>query len=340
MQIETIQTEEAWAALAVEWNELLTNSATNVPFLRHEYLTGWWAHRGGGEWPQAELYIVVGRDADGALLGVAPLFFSPNRDGVPALLLLGSIEISDFLDVIVAPENLTAFVAALLAHLTGPDAPAWQRLDFYNLLEESPTLPVLQAAAAELGLTYEQVRDQPAPMITLPGDIDDYLASLDKKYRHEIRRKMRNAASFFLPVTWYVVEDGDTLEDEIEGFFAMMREEEEKAAFLTEEMVAQMKTVARSMFDSGLLHLTFLKVGHDKAACYFNFQYDNKIWVYNSGLARKFDKLSPGIVLTGFLLMDAIENGIEVFDLMRGDEEYKYHLGGQDRFVMRVTIDR
>jgi len=36
--------------LQSEWNELLAESVTHVPFLRFEYLRSWWQHLGGGEW--------------------------------------------------------------------------------------------------------------------------------------------------------------------------------------------------------------------------------------------------------------------------------------------------
>jgi CelD/BcsL family acetyltransferase involved in cellulose biosynthesis len=101
-----------------------------------------------------------------------------------------------------------------------------------------------------------------------------------------------------------------------------------------------MKAIAHVWFQAGMLQLAFLKVGNDYAAAYFNIDYNNRIWVYNSGMAGKFGQLSPGIVLAGYLLMDAIEKGREEFDMMRGDEDYKYHLGGQDRCVMRVVMER
>ena len=88
MQIEVINSEAGFAALADEWNQLLTKSITDVPFLRHEYLSAWWEHRGGGEWPEAELYILIGRDEAGELVGIAPLFRATAESGIPVLMLL------------------------------------------------------------------------------------------------------------------------------------------------------------------------------------------------------------------------------------------------------------
>ncbi|MEN8241740.1 MAG: GNAT family N-acetyltransferase [Chloroflexota bacterium] len=340
MKINTIQTVQAWDALAEEWNQLLAGSISNVPFLRHEYLRAWWQHLGGGEWESAELYILTGRDQDDALTGIAPFFLSKNHAGKPALFLLGSLEISDFLDLIVPAEQLDAFTDALLAHLTGPDAPTWEALEISNILEESPTLAALETAAGKYGLNFSQERLQPSPLITLPADFDTYLESLDSRYRRELTRKMRNVLRHFIPTRVVRVEDQADLDTEMEDFFAMMREEPEKDSFLQGTMIEQIKAVAQAAADHGWLDLRFLIVGREKAAGYLNFVYDNRVWVYNSCMASKFAKLSPGISLIGLLIQDAIEENTAAFDLMRGDEEYKYHLGGVDRWVVKAVVSR
>ena len=68
--------------------------------------------------------------------------------------------------------------------------------------------------------------------------------------------------------------------------------------------------------------------------------FPNRIWVYNSGLNRDFQSLSPGWVLLGYLLQWAITNGRSEFDFMRGDEEYKYRFGAVNQYVMRVKLTR
>jgi len=81
-------------------------------------------------------------------------------------------------------------------------------------------------------------------------------------------------------------------------------------------------------------------VGGQKAAGYVSFDYQNRIWVYNSGLNRDFSEYSPGWVLLGYLLQWANEQGREEFDFMRGDEDYKYRFGAIDRSVVRACLSR
>jgi CelD/BcsL family acetyltransferase involved in cellulose biosynthesis len=340
MQLNVIQTRESFDSLAEEWNHLLSQSASHVPFLRHEYLSAWWHTLGGGEWPHGELYTVTARHDQGDLCGIAPLFLTTNREGEAALMLLGSIEISDYLDVIARPQDLGDFLNLLLEHLSGPEAPAWQVLDLYNLLEGSPTLPALEAAARRCGWRFSQERLQHCPYIPLPGDWEAYLGGIDKKQRHEIRRKIRRVESAQVPVRWRIVGQGDDLDAEVDAFLELMAQDPEKQAFLTRGMRSQMHIAVRAAQREGWLQLSFLEVDGVKAAGYLNFDYADHIWVYNSGIDFQFGDLSPGWVLLGYLLQWAIEHKRRAFDFMRGNESYKYRFGGVDRFIMRARVTR
>ena len=334
MNYTLINDFETFKKLAPQWNELLAESIANVPFLRHEYLRGWWASLGGGEWDAGELAIITA-ERDGALVGIAPLFQNEAR-----LLFLGSIEISDFLDFIVREADLKEFLGGLLDFLASHATLAWSALDLHNLVEDSPALPVLKTAAEARGWNFAQETLQPAPFVALPETFDQYLASLKKKQRHEVRRKIRRAEGDEREVSWFIVDDPEKLDKNIEACCQLMAQDPEKQAFLTQTMKSQMKAAIHAGFEAGWLQLAFLEVDGEKAAGYLNFDYGNRIWVYNSGLDMKFRDLSPGWVLLGYLLEWAIENGRSEFDFMRGDERYKYKFGGVDRFVVRATVTR
>lgn len=340
MHIATVRTLPELISLEKEWNDLLAVSASHVPFLRHEYLTAWWQGLGGGEWSKGELYVVTARQEQGELVGIAPLFQTDNREGEPALMLLGSIEISDYLDVIAHPDDLPAFMEALLDYLQGESLPGSHLLDWYNLLESSPTLPALQTAADKLGWSYSEQALQHCPYIPLLGDWEKYICSIDKKQRHEIRRKMRRSEEYYLPVRWYISQDGDTLKQDVDDFLQLMAYDADKAKFLTPSMREQMHAIVQAASEAGWLQLAFIEVNGKKAAGYLNFDYMNHIWVYNSGLDFQYGELSPGWVLLGYLLEWANEHQREYFDFMRGDEQYKYRFGAVDRRVMRATLHK
>lgn len=338
MNYTLITTFNDFKSLAPAWNTLLSESIANLPFLRHEYLRAWWDSRGGGEWEHGELAIITA-ERDGALVGIAPLFQTTYQDK-PTLLFLGSIEISDYLDFIVREADLADFMHGLLDFLASHATLTWAALDLQNLVESSPSLPTLQTEALTRAWDFTRETLQPAPYVILPGDFDEYLAGIKKKQRHEIRRKMRRAEADEREVTWYIVDDETKLDKNIEACCHLMSQDPEKQAFLTQLMKSQMKAAIHAAFEAGWLQLAFLEVDGVKAAGYLNFDYGNRIWVYNSGLDMSFSDISPGWVLLGYLLEWANEHGRSEFDFMRGDEPYKYKFGGLDRFVVRARLER
>ncbi|NJD61068.1 MAG: GNAT family N-acetyltransferase, partial [Anaerolineae bacterium] len=161
---------------------------------------------------------------------------------------------------------------------------------------------------------------------------------VDKKQRHEIRRKIRRSEEYYLPVHWYISQDGANLDQETDEFLQLMTNDPDKAKFLTPAMRQQIHAIVQAAAKAGWLQLAFIEVNGEKAAGYLNFDYMNHIWVYNSGLDFRFSELSPGWVLLGYLLEWANTNKRQYFDFMRGDELYKYRFGAIDRRVMRLTL--
>ena len=244
----------------------------------------------------------------------------------------------DFLDFIITPQDLPRFIPALLNFLNEQDDPKWQMLDLYNILDNSPTLAIIKTSAEANGWLYTQKKLQPSPYITLPGDWEAYLAGIDKKQRHEIRRKLRRTAEVPIQANWYIVEKGQRLATETESFIDMMAGDPEKQIFLTELMRQHLHNTARVAFENDWLQLSFFTLGGEKAAAYMSFIYDQRLWVYNSGWNLKYSEFSPGWVLLANLLKWSNDNGIHEFDFMRGGERYKYKFGGVDRYVVRAVL--
>jgi CelD/BcsL family acetyltransferase involved in cellulose biosynthesis len=319
------------------WNTLVETSIADTPFSRYEYLCEWWRTLGGGEWKDVELVLVSATEND-QLIGIAPLFLA-DYDGQRALLLIGSIEISDYLDLIVRAEDHARFLAGLLDFLASSKAGAWSALDWYNLPDSSPTLTALKAEAGKRGWTHHEEIYRPTPRIPLNGSFDEYLSGIDKKQRHEIRRKMRRAVESGR-VRFHLIDSAANIESEIDDFFNLMVQDPNKEQFLHPEMRQQMTMTIRNAFERGYLWLAFLEVDGAKAAASLNFDYKNKLWGYNSGVGREHMELSPGWVLLGQVIQWCCENGRYEFDFMRGDEDYKYRFGGVNSYVMRIRIER
>lgn len=338
MQFSLVTTEDAWADLKAEWDALLKRSITQVPFLLWDFQHAWWQTKGGGEWPaeSSQLAIITAREED-VLVGIAPLFASEKADQPRALRFIGQVEVSDYLDLIVAPDYLESFTTELLAFLAQEPTLKGLPLLLDNILEDSPSRPALRAAATGQNWVYTDEILQPSPYIPTAPDWEQYLAGLGKKQRHEIRRKMRNAATQH-DSSWYIMQHGEKCQQEMDDFLHMMRSEPHKDTFLNPLMVDFMRAVAEAACKKEILQLAFLIMDGEKVGAYLSFINDKKLLVYNSAWNPKFSQFSPGWVLLSHLIQWAIEQGFSEVDMMRGNERYKYKFGGVDRHVLSVTL--
>jgi CelD/BcsL family acetyltransferase involved in cellulose biosynthesis len=111
-----------------------------------------------------------------------------------------------------------------------------------------------------------------------------------------------------------------------------------KAEFLRNPANASFfRAVLPTIAARGWLRMTLLQVNQEAVAAYCDFDYQGKTLVYNSGLLPdRYSHLSTGIVLLAYNIQHAIEKGNHLFDFLRGNETYKYRMGGQDTKVFKL----
>ncbi len=354
-----LYTEEAgFAALRGEWNRLLKSSRSDTIFLTWEWQRTWWHHVGAMRGP---LYLLAIRQ-DGRLVGLCPLYLTVES-GLRCLQVVGCIEVSDYLDLIVQAGQEDAVYAAFLDWLAGPQAPAWDLLDLCNQPQASLAHVRLPEMAHARGWDAQVIEEDVCPVVALPpsggaapgssaeGDgWEAYLAGLDKKDRHEIRRKLRRFEREAPDARMVLVGDGGVarpeggagmdLDSAVARFIHLHRlSSRAKDAFMTDEMRGFFHALAHILGEQGWLRLFFLEVGGLAVASYFCFDYGNEILVYNSGYdPHASSHLSLGWVLLARVIQYAIAQGRARVDFLQGNEDYKYRFGGRDTIVYRTLI--
>ncbi len=356
MKVELYEDVSGFKALQRLWNGLLSQGASDTLFLTWEWQRAWWAAFGEGK----DLRLLAMRDGRGELVAIVPLFVQetlldssaslpvinvenpitmPNTRPERTVHLVGGSEVSDYLDVLAAADvNRDAWSAAL--DLLG-QFEDWQIIDLRSLPAASPTVSAVAELARARGWDVMQAREDVCPVLDLPATWDGYLAErLDKKKRHELRRKMRKAERE-VDVHWYLVEPHN-LDVGLQVFFELHRASDpEKDTFMTDRMESFFGDVAAAARDNGWLRLAILRFEGHAVASYLCFDYGGARLVYNSGFdVSTYAYLSPGIVLMGHLIEDAIERGLQRLDFLQGDERYKYDLGALDTEVVRILIRR
>ncbi len=181
--------ERVFTELQAEWNVLLRRSTCDNIFSTWEWQSSWWtAYEAGALW------VIACRDDQDRLVAVAPWFIETQPGGERVVRSIGCVDVTDYVDVIVEP-GYTRQVYSALAQQLLDESERYDRVNLCNIPEESPTRTEFPSVLKSCGFDVEVVEQEVCPVIILPRDFEDYLARLDKKQRHEIRRKMRRAES-------------------------------------------------------------------------------------------------------------------------------------------------
>ena len=321
--VEVFESEAGFEVLRGEWNDLLRRSPTDTIFLRWEWQSLWWEAYHPGD-----LLIAAVRDDSGALVGIAPWFIDTTSPDERVVRGIGCVDVTDYVDIIFDAAHVETVMTAL-ADLLAERASSYTRVNLCNLRDASPTLPGLRAALDRAGFQTATEQQEVCPVIPLSRTFEQYIESLDKKNRHELRRKMRIAEGN-RELSTKIVGLEDDLETYTAQFMKLMAEStDDKAAFLQNpQHVTFFKSILPVMMANEWLQLAFLNYGDVPIAAYVNFVYNGRVMVYNSGLSLAYGHLGPGIVLIVNLIRHACNCGYNAFDFLRGNEEYKFRLGG------------
>lgn len=295
-------------------------------FVLPGWLDAWWQVFGAGYKP----LILVVREND-EVIGIAPLKL---KDGTVSV--IGDNSVCDYLDFITAPGKESAFALALLDYLLSHGV---KSLVMETLRPESVAGNSVVDRAKRHGRSVTCSPIDVSFETELPSNWEAYLASLESKQRRDIERKMRQLDRV-AEVRFRVLRNSEVGEAELTSFFQMMGESRrDKAQFLTAEMRSFFEKIAAAMSAYGLLRLAFLEVGVARVAAILYFEYNDRIYLYNSGYMPQYAGMNVGLVSKLYCIRQAIEERKKVFDFLKGSEVYKSRLGGYEVKLSRCVID-
>ena len=313
--------------IAEGWEDLLPSCWTNTVFVTPWWQTTWLRHFGD----PSTARVVAALNGDGALVGIAPMDVSAG-----SVTFLGDTDLFDYRDFLVRKGTEDAFYPAMFDEI---DTWEWETLDLESVPEGSPTIGFVTAAAKSKGWDVEVEEEDKAPLTCLPGNWEDYVSGLGKKYRHELRRKIRKLGNSG-EVTQYDCTP-EMLSEHLPDFFRLHRlSSPEKADFMTEARERFFAELMEAAAARGQLKLSMLELDGARVAACINFDYEDSYLLYNSGYDPAYSQFSVGFVNKAWTIKDAIESGKRTFDFLRGTERYKYDLGAEDRSIYTIRIRR
>lgn len=361
------------------WDELAARNPWATPFSSWSFQRAWWDAYGASAHDQTLIVCAAGGRSGGRETGdpiaIVPLMHRHEvEDGdaatasklrglgsgrltpVPATakaVFFGASYHSDYATILAAPDDLDGVAAALVEHLAlpgsiDPQHPAdWDAVDLRRLRCGDPAADALAAAfgAREIaeGWTLNLEREDVCPVVHLtPGTpFDDYLSTLEKKSRHEIRRKLRRAEGAG-PIRFERAADPLA---ELDAFIDMHQGKwGENGLFPPTPGGDASRVFLRRWFEesgpNGPVELHFLTVGGRRIAAGILVDDGRRLMFWNAGVDSEARDLSPGVVLAARCIQLALERGREAFDFLRGNEPYKYEWGAVDEPIQRLLVRR
>jgi len=316
---------------AGEWERLLATNPTASAFSNRAVHEAWWIGYGA---ETTDISVAV-YDAAGALHAYLPLMLRP--DGVRYLGATYHIDYATVLIDLSETQRATAAVDALVAHLYA-EATA---LDLRRLRRADHAHTLLMAALANnTTRTATLTVEEPAPAIDLTNitTFDEHLERIDKKDRHEIRRKVRRGEG-----AGVTISSKQHAADDLAEFIKLHRARWGHHGLFTEdEKGARDETFMRELFaraPEGLITIIVarnLEFGAFAAGLFLRDATGIRYWNAGGELAAR--ALSPGILLFAHGLQMAISERKQTFDFLRGNESYKYEVGATDVDVLMITV--
>jgi CelD/BcsL family acetyltransferase involved in cellulose biosynthesis len=315
-----------------DWSAIVHADPAGTFFHTPGYLKLYWEEF--GETPE-HLLLAFAEEEDGAQVGAVAF----ERIG-ETLRFLGGTEVTDYMGPVAMPQTQGALAAGLWSALLQRDD--WRAADLRGLPEDGPWLGLLRDAASERRLAVEEMEDQNgvAPFLPLPDTWDAYLEGLPAKLRHEIKRKARKLEAETGPFA-VVSATEQTLIPFLDRFVELHRlSEGPKGVFMQPGMEIFFRRLGEAFGPAGIFRLSFIEVAGVKAAGTIGFCFGETFSLYNSAFDRELQQLAPGMVLVAEDIRQAIEDGCETFDLLKGDYAYKYRFGARPRGIRRLMVTR
>lgn len=313
--------------ILVEWNELLSNSFVNEIFLTHVWQHNWWKKFGSSH-PN----VLFGLKENSQLIGIAPLIKTNET-----ITFIGGSDLFDYHDFVVMRGKEDLFYGKLVELI---QEIGFSDLDLTSIPEHSPTLELFSQKLRSIGIYVNQREEDVAPVLKLQNTWEEYLQHLNKKNRHEIKRKIRkldSAGSYTHDICSHLNTQCDCMDD----FIRLMKlSNPVKSNFLTPIREEFFRTLPYALSETGFFKLNFLKFENARVASCISFEYNNTVYLYNSGYDPDLSHLSIGLINTIMCIKHAIQSKHSTFDFLRGSERYKYHLGASNRHLYHLRATR
>lgn len=340
----SIHTDESiFSTLDTEW-EKLAHQSNQMICMSPGWAASWWKHF--GKHKMRSLFIVTVYD-NNKLVAIFPFYKGVTKLGgvtiQKRIQIIGSggspneqlgfsddYGISDFLDLIVAPDYSSRIADLMVTLLTTPDFSGHQ-ITFHQARDDSYIMQTLYPLL--LLKSKRRVQKKHTDVcyyveIDRKGDFQDFI----KKSKSNARRRFRQTLRARGPENEYSIEEPDTIPGVEKLITKLMQLHQDRwnktgytGAFQDERFREFFKELSMSAYRENRLWLKHAVDESGICAVRMLLLYNGRFYDYMSGYDDDSPsaKYRPGIGLLLELVEDSFELPVTRIELLRGDEGYK-----------------
>lgn len=348
---------KAFAYLYLDWTELAEKSDQLV-CMSPDWVSSWWKHFGRNK--NRSLFIIAVYDQE------KPVAIFPFFKGITRIFgkvvekrlqLIGSggnrneqwgfsddYGISDFLDFVVDPDYQEA-IADLFISLLKNSELSGHRIIFNHVRDDSYIHKFIYRTLLESKIPVKKDKTDHCPYIDLTDS--DHLLSFVEQCKSNARRRFRQIFRAEGPNNEYQFEEAGTKADVEKMSNHLIRLHQKRwneigfpGAFHDPRFREFFKEIVLNAHQKNQLWLKQAVDSQGVCAVRMLLLYNGRYYDYMSGYDddRPSAKYRPGIALLLNLIHDAIENKVEIVELLRGDEGYKYDFTKNEITNWAITV--
>ena len=367
MHIHLLKSIDELSPYADAWDRLAAES----PFRSWTWLSHWWQSYGSsgdcpnfsGTMPEAwsarmglspfrksaaELAVFTVFDESDALVAIAPWYSNHSAAGGRVLRMLGAGEAcSDYLSLLIQPGAEEAAIETLAGFLLAPPAEHpydelhWDLLFLDGVDFEDYAVNRLAGQMSGHGCKVHRRQGLNCWRLDLPASWEDYLKTLSRSYRRQIRR-LEDEYFRTGRAVLHTIERIDDLSRAIDLLVDMHQRRrqslDQAGSFASPRFESFIRGVLPELMRQGRLQFHWLELDGRTAALEYHLAGGGVLYAYQAGVDPDLMEFQPGKLLNLAVIRRAIEQGYRAFDFLRGDEPYKAHFRAAPRPSLELRI--
>jgi CelD/BcsL family acetyltransferase involved in cellulose biosynthesis len=340
----SVHAASQWAGVVGLWSELAAVSPYSSFFLSPEWVESWLETFAASLRPEILVFESDGRPVGICLLVRTVVRVGPFRVTRVYLNTAGENEDDspciEFNNILCRQGYEGSVAAALFEHLKSK---RWDELAIPGLCEG----PVFDALAAVFGDLKQELSWRSSYYVNLAGLRETntpYDGALSRKWRQHLRQSMKLYAQI-----------GDLQVEQARGVPEALEMLDELSALHQKTWIGRGKpgSYASSLFldfqrrlitrlvPRQEVQLLRIAAGSETVGFRYNFVQRGKVYCYQSGLSyHEDDRYKPGLVVHGCAIRHYQEQGLDDYDFLAGDAQYKKSLATDSRKLAWVLFRR